>query len=112
MSRVWNQTGLHPVGHAVLCEPYEPDTKSRIVLPPSVAENKKVIETKVRILEVGPASWPNEKARAAAGDLVMVSRYAGVMVQSPVDGHLYKVVNDNDIFCKFDEQGNRAEEAA
>lgn len=101
-----NKSGLRPVGRAVLVEPYEPERKqSVIVLPPSISERSKMVETRVTVLEIGPECWKGEKApRAAVGDKVLISKYCGVTVQGTLDSKVYRMVNDEDIYCQIDRE--------
>jgi co-chaperonin GroES (HSP10) len=102
---VRNGSGLHPLGVAVLVEPYEPEvTGSIIELPPSVKERTTMIENRARVVEVGPLAWKEEGvARARPGDLVFIARFAGWMGMGPKDDKVYRIVNDKDIFCAVEE---------
>lgn len=104
MSKI-NQTGLRPLGRAVLCEIWDPETKkSMIAIPQTVKDRQAMVETRMRVLEVGPACWADEdSARAKAGDIVLVSKYAGATAKSPKNGKIYRLVNADDIFCMSDE---------
>src|ERR1700760_5050412 len=97
----WNPTGLRPLGLAVLCEVYDPETKKSVIaIPKAVQDRHAMVETRMRVLEVGPACWADEKTpRALPGEIVMVSKYCGVTVKSPVNGKLYRLVNAEDIYC-------------
>jgi len=104
---VINESGLEPLGRAVLCEPYE-EAKAKdslIVIPDSVQERHQALDVKVRVLAVGPACWPDEPARAKAGDVVFVARMSGFVTKGPKDGKQYRLVNDRDIFCRVTWEG-------
>lgn len=104
-----NKSGLKPLGHAVLVEPYEPEKKKSIIeLPDSVKERTVMVETRAVVIDVGPEAWIEEKApRAQPGDLVLIAKFAGVMAQGTADGKRYRLVNDRDIFCRItEEKGN------
>lgn len=100
-----NETGLHPLGLAVLIEPYEPETKSSIIaLPDTVKQKFAMVEARGIVIEVGPEAWSDEKTpRAKPGDKVLVTKYAGYAAQSPRDGKLYRLVNDRDVFCAIED---------
>lgn len=100
-----NETGLHPLGVAVLIEPYEPETKSSIIaLPDTVKQKFAMVEARAIVIEVGPEAWSDEKTpRAKPGDKVLVTKYAGYAAQSPRDGKLYRLVNDRDVFCAIED---------
>lgn len=95
--------GLEPRGRAVLVEAYEPEIKKgSIVIPQNVGERTLASEMRAIVLAVGSLAWKDEgEPRAAVGDKVLVSKYSGVIVKSPVNGRLYRIVNANDIFARI-----------
>lgn len=100
-----NTSGLKPLGRAVLVKPYEPERKeSLIVIPDSVQERGAAVDSRVVVVEVGPACWPDEPQRAKPGDKVFVSKLAGFIARGTADGELYRVVNDRDIFLQIAEE--------
>ena len=105
MTTQTNTSGLHPCGQAVLVEPYTPETqKSIIAMPETVKERNAAIETRVVVIEIGAGAWADEAApRAAVGDKVLVSKFAGVIAIGPKDGKSYRLINSNDIFCRIEE---------
>ena len=103
-----NHTGLKPVGVAILVKPYTPE-KSIII----TVESSDIMEDRAIVLEVGPEAWKEEsQPRAKPGDKVMLSRFAGKMVRSPVDGKVYRLVNDRDIICQIVSEEAANERAA
>ena len=103
-----NNSGLRPLGRAVLVEPYEPEIKkSVIVVPETVAERSAMIETRATVIEIGPVAWEDEPApRAKVGDRVLISKFAGIMAVGIKDGKKYRIVNDRDIYCGLEESDN------
>ena len=103
-----NKSGLHPLGRAVLVEPYEPERKgSRIVMPEAVKERSLMVETRARVIEVGPTAWSDEALpRAEVGDHVLISKFAGVMAKGITDEKTYRLVNDVDIYCSIEVDEN------
>lgn len=101
MTTVMNESGLKPLGHAVLVEPYEPELKkSVLVMPESVKERGMMVEARARVIAAGPEAWKDESVpRAVPGDYVLLTKFAGAMAKGPKDGKMYRVVNDADIFC-------------
>lgn len=99
-----NQSGLAPLGRAVLVETYEPEIKSgSIVIPQTVSEKMMMREMRCVVVAVGPDAWKGESGpRAKVGDKVLVSNFAGAMVEGPWDGKMYRCVNANDIFLRID----------
>jgi co-chaperonin GroES (HSP10) len=101
-----NNSGLKPVGRAVLVKPYEPEKKQGlIVIPDAVEDRLRTVEQRAIVVEVGPSCWKDEDvARATPGDKVLVSAFAGYMARGPKDGEQYRFVNDKDIFARIVEE--------
>lgn len=106
-SQVVNNSGLIPVGHAVLIRPLQAERLSNtLVIPDSVRANMQMAEQEAVVVEVGSEAWRDEsQARAKAGDRVMVTKYAGI-VSPGKDGKEYRLINDRDIFCLVKEVAN------
>jgi co-chaperonin GroES (HSP10) len=98
---VINESGLKPLGRAVLVRPYEPEVRSSILhIPDSVRENQQMVEQRAVVVEVGDHCWCDEPTpRAKAGDKVLVSKFAGFMARGTRDGEQYRFINDRDIFA-------------
>lgn len=95
-----NNSGLRPLGRAVLLRPMEEKLSSVIEIPDSVMERHAAVDFRAIVVAVGPMAWKAEgEPRAKPGDKVLVARYAGHVAKSDVDGKLYRFVNDNDIFA-------------
>ena len=101
-----NESGLKPLGRAVLVKPYTPERKAGlIVLPDEVLSRDQMIEQRAIVIEVGPHSWADEPTpRAKAGDKVLVSKFAGYMATGPADNVQYRLVNDRDIFAAIEDE--------
>ncbi len=97
-----NTSCLEPLGRAILVEPYEPERKaSSIVIPQSVLDNERAIDVRARVVDIGPACWPDEPARCSRGDVVLVAKFSGHTAVGPKDGKQYRLVNDRDVFCRL-----------
>ena len=97
-----NQSGLKPLGRAVLVKYYEPEREgSLIVLPDSVKDRTLMVEQRAVVVELGAAVWPDEPRRAEPGDKVLISKMAGYLAVGPLDGQRYALVNDRDIFARI-----------
>ncbi len=95
-----NTSGLCPKGKAVLVEPYEPEVKKgMIVLTQGAKQQGLMLEQRAIVVELGPDAWKGETPRAAVGEKVLVSRFAGYMAKGPADGKDYRIINCNDIFA-------------
>lgn len=104
-NQVINSSGLRPLGRAVLVKPYEPAKKASLIeLPTAVRDRMEMIDTRVVVIALGPACWPNELARAKPGDKVYISEFSGKRLKGTNDGVSYRVVNDNDIYLAIDEE--------
>jgi len=99
-----NNSGLKPLGRAVLVKPYNPEQKSgMIVLPESAQERDSLVEQRAIVVEVGDHAWHDEPSpRAKPGDKVLVSRFAGYLAHGTADNELYRIVNDRDIFAAIE----------
>ena len=101
-----NESGLVPVGVAVLLSPYEPERKGGLIeIPDVVRDRTLMVEQRAIVVAIGPEAWSEEKApRAKLGDRVLVTKMAGYMAIGPFDGKKYRLVNDRDIFAKIDRE--------
>lgn len=109
MNEQVNNSGLEPLGRAILVEPWEPQRmKSIIALPPSVLANERALDVKVRVIALGPVCFPDEQARCLPGDVVYVAKMSGFVTQGPKDGKAYRLVNDRDVFAKITYHGEAA----
>jgi co-chaperonin GroES (HSP10) len=102
-----NESGLQPLGRAVLVIHYEPEKKGSLIeLPDMVKDRTLLVEQRAVVVEVGPACWPDEPARAAVGDKVLISKMSGYMAIGPADGKRYRLINDRDIFAKITQEND------
>lgn len=101
-----NNSGLKPLGRAVLVMPYEPELKKGIIeLPQQVRERTIMVETRAVVVDIGPAAWDDEKEpRAKVGDKVLISKFAGALATGTRDGKQYRLVNDRDIYAGIMEE--------
>lgn len=99
-----NESGLKPLGRAVLIAPYTPERRtSLIVLPDEVLGRDQMVEQRATIVAIGESAWCDEAIpRAAVGDKVLVARFAGYMATGTADGKPYRFINDRDIFAQIE----------
>jgi len=99
-----NNSGLTPLGHAVLILPCEDDLKTEfIAIPDTVKRNVMIANQECIVIAVGPNAWDGEPtARAKPGDRVLVTQYTGYTTTTTADKRMYRLVNDRDIFCRID----------
>lgn len=104
-----NTSEFEPRGRAVLVRMIELDElkAALIKIPDSVRANSATLEQRAEVIAIGGSAWEDEKEpRAQVGDKVIVTRLAGYMAKSKIDGQLYRMVNDRDIFCRIREVAN------
>jgi len=100
-----NESGLIPLGRAVLVKPYESEavTKGGLIIPNQVRESGQLAEQRAVVVAVGPEAWCDEQEpRAKVGDRVLYSKYSGYLAKGTLDGEAYRVVNDRDIFLRIE----------
>ena len=95
------ESGLKPLGKAVLVKPYTPERRGGLIeIPANVQGRQAMVDHRVTVIEVGADAWSDEaQPRAKAGDRVMVTAFSGFLSVGPADGQQYRLVNDRDIFC-------------
>ncbi|CAB4120851.1 GroS Co-chaperonin GroES (HSP10) [uncultured Caudovirales phage] len=104
MNEVTNNSGVSPLGRAVLVRPYvvEDKTSGGIILTTETRSKDQMAEQRAVVVEIGPTAWLGESApRAAIGDKILFSKWSGYQLQGPFDGLTYRVVNDSDIFMRI-----------
>lgn len=85
--------------------PYEPERKGSLIhIPDQVEGRMQMVEQRCVVVAIGPAAWPDEPARAAIGDKVLVSKMAGYQTRGTKDGKPYRLINDRDVFCRIEEE--------
>jgi len=113
-------SGLEPVGHAVLLIPYQPEfdaaKRAGLAIPDEdFRMGGLLVEMRAIVIALGPDCWQRDtlprwlyrlvpglwRPRARPGDKVMVSKMAGAVVHGPLDGKVYRMVNDQDIFVRI-----------
>ena len=102
-----NESGLVPLGRAVLVKPYQPEVKRGLIeLPDNVNRAQQILEQRATVVAVGNAAWAEEiqggfGPRAVPGDKVLISGLSGHMATGIKDGEQYRIVNDRDVFAKL-----------
>lgn len=116
-----NESGLKPLGKAVLVKPYTPERRGGLIeIPENIQGRQAMIDHRAVVVEVGEDAWSDEgfwkpflylfrrwvqRPRAKAGDRVMVAAFSGFMSIGPADGQQYRLVNDRDLFCGITYEG-------
>lgn len=50
---------------------------------------------------LGEDAYKGVSARCKVGDNVLISKFCGVIVKGPLDGKFYRIINDEDVFCRL-----------
>jgi co-chaperonin GroES (HSP10) len=97
-----NETGLYPLGHAVLIAPEASEYETIIALPEGERDKALMNSIIGKIVEIGPSAWMDEPTpRAFPGEMVCISKFAGAIVVGK-DGKPYRMVNADDVYCRRD----------
>jgi len=107
MNKVENNSGVAPLGRAVLVRPYQVEEKTSggLILPSSVQQKDQLAEQRAVVIDIGPSAWESEsEPRAAVGDKILFSKWAGYQFVGPFDGQVYRVVNDSDVFMRITQE--------
>lgn len=101
-----NNSGLLPVGRAILIKPYTPERREGlIVIPDEALGRDMMVEQRAIVVALGPNVWHDEPVpRAKIGDKVLISRFAGYMAKGTKDGEQYRFINDKDIFAVIEHE--------
>jgi co-chaperonin GroES (HSP10) len=97
-----NKSGFRAVGHRVLLLPddVEKTTESGIILADKTVKAEQDLAVWATVVEIGFDCWRDKTTDfAAVGDRVLIGQYAGKFHESPVDGKVYRFLNDLDIIC-------------
>ena len=94
-----------------------------IELPSFAQDRLAMADNRAIVVQVGDDAWSDEgywkpfllffrrwvcRPRAAPGDKVLVTKFAGFMAVGTQDGQTYRLVNDRDIFCAIEYEGEPA----
>src|SRR5882757_212763 len=111
-----NESGLRPLGVAVLVRPYVLDQPehSVIAIPAHVQSAAAAVDNRATVIAIGESAWKDEGHwkpilwgfwrrwvqvdRAKVGDKVLITKFAGFTATGPSDENVYRIVNDRDVF--------------
>lgn len=103
-----NKTGFRAMGHRVLLKPDEVEekTESGIILGKKAVKAEYDLAVVATVVEIGPDCWVDKSTDfCQVGDRVVVGQYTGKFHESPIDGKLYRFVNDLDVISTVEEAG-------
>lgn len=100
-----NSAGIHPTGKAVLVLLDQVSTKGPegvVALPESTIRGDQLAQIRGTLVEKGPIAWEaSPKASLSPGCRVIIRKFAGEFVTG-MDGVMYRIINDNDVYATFD----------
>lgn len=105
-----NTSGIVPLDLRVLVKPDSAEKVSSggIIIPETVADQKRQAMMKGTLVAVGENAWEEAASRSQIfrkpkiGDRVMIAKYGGVVVTG-LDGTDYRLLNDEDIIGRLEE---------
>lgn len=96
---------IEVVGHRVLVEPFEVETKTESGIQLVVNEDREFAGQEYgTIVAIGPDAWKDFSDGtpwAMVGDQIIYSRYGGKIVKHPDGEKKFVVLNDEDVLAKI-----------
>lgn len=95
-----NKSGFQATGHRILLKPDPVEEKSAggILLAAKTQMAERDRQVWATVIEIGFDAWSDKSTDFCdVGDRVLVGQYTGKFHESPVNGELYRFVNDLDI---------------
>lgn len=103
-----NTSGIVPMDLRVLVLPDVIEEKvGSIFLPDSAKEKQKYAQIRATVVAVGENAWEEAQERAPSfvppkpGDRVIIQKYGGIDLEGPLDGKMYRLLNDADILGRL-----------
>lgn len=100
-----NTSGFRAVGHRLLLLPDVVDetTQSGIVLPKKAVKAEQDLSVVATVVEIGFDAWSDKSTDyCEVGDRVLIGQYSGKFHESPVDGKIYRFLNDLDVISPLE----------
>lgn len=105
-----NRSGIDPLDLRVLVKPDDAEkvTAGGIIIPETLADQKKMAMTKGTLVATGVNAWEEAASRSTSfvkpvpGDRVLIAKYGGVVVTG-LDGEDYRLMNDEDVIGRLEE---------
>ncbi len=100
----FNESGIQPLGSAVLIKLFEVKQKGMIELPYEVREREQMGVQKAVIVEFGDEAKEHPITKhLKIGDAIVFAKYAGYLIPGE-DKSFYRVLNVKDIYLKIKSQ--------
>jgi co-chaperonin GroES (HSP10) len=103
--RASNKSGFRAVGHRLLLLPdvVEETTASGIVLAKKTVKAEQDLAVVATVIEIGFDCWSDKSTDyCQVGDRVLIGQYTGKFHESPVDGKIYRFLNDLDVITPIE----------
>ncbi len=100
-----NASGFRAVGHRLLLLPdvVEETTASGIVLAKKTVKAEQDLAVVATVIEIGFDCWTDKSTDyCQVGDRVLIGQYTGKFHESPVDGKVYRFLNDLDVITPIE----------
>ena len=100
-----NTSGFRAVGHRLLLLPdvVVETTQSGIVLPKKAVKAEQDLSVVATVVEIGFDAWSDKSTDyCEVGDRVLIGQYSGKFHESPVDGKIYRFLNDLDVISPLE----------
>ena len=103
----FNDTGIEPLGYKILVQLTEATEVTKydsLVIPDSVAERYQNASVTAKVLQIGLGAYNIEKFPegpwCSAGDIVILSPYAGTRIKSALVPGSLRIITDDSIDAK------------
>lgn len=103
--QVENKSGFRAVGHRILLLPdaVEERTEGGVILPQKAIKAEQDQAVVATVIEIGYDCWSDKSTDyCSVGDRVLIGQYTGKFHESPVDGKIYRFLNDLDVISPID----------
>ena len=100
-----NKSGFRATGHRLLLLPdvVEETTQGGIVLPKKAVTAEQNMAVIATVIEIGYDAWSDKSTDYCdVGDRVLIGQYSGKFHESPVDGKVYRFLNDLDVISPIE----------
>lgn len=100
---------IKPQGHRVLVRPDKKEEKTvgGIIIAETIREREELAGIFGTVVAIGPNAWAafdDGKPWAQVGDRVVFSKYGGLVLEDPDTKELFRLLNDDDIYCTIESE--------
>ena len=96
-----------PRGHRILVSPEKKEEKTAggIIITATTREQEELAGIFGTVVAIGHSAWnafDDGTPWAKVGDRVVFSKYGGIVLKDPDTGEMYRLLNDDDIYCTIE----------